>query len=811
MAVNKPLYLIRDFPGYPFLDPPINGVYVFSDILAGVLPAPLLAVPVARRDDRTMMRTETLPGRQALLHDPDTLVVYRDPIPTPKPAPGQPGTDSDFLPTEPELFVAVLGDGRVLGFNGHVDLGTGIRTALGQIVAEELNVSFDTVRMVLGHPRDVPNQGPTIASASIQITAEPLRRAAAQARERLLELAAERLGAPREQLVAADGAVHPHDAPQRRLGYGELLRGRREDLKLAEADQVPLKPRADYRIVGQRTARVDIPDKARGDLTFVHDIRVPGMLHGRVVRPPYHGLDRGDFVGRSLLEVDRDSVADLPGLVDVVVIGDFVGLVAEREEQAIQAARRLKVRWRAPENLPALNRDEDLEAALRALPAQRRELVTDEDSEPPADADTLRRTYVWPYQLHGSIGPSCSVAALEDGQLTLWSGTQNPHSLRADLARLLDLDEGHIDIRRYEASGCYGRNCADDVGADAALLARAVGRPVRVQLSREQEHLWEPKGAAQIMDVEGEQDADGAPASYRFVTRYPSDNAPTLALRLIGKVAEGEHPFQMGDRTAVPPYAYPRRRIACDDVPTLIRAAWLRGVSALPNTFAHDSFIDELAERAGEDPLAYRLHHLEDDRARAVLRAAAERAGWVPRPWPMLSRAEQADGWRAGRGLAYARYVHSKFPGFGASLAAWVVFLQVHPDSGCIRVQRLVVSQDAGLMVNPAGVRHQVHGNIVQMLGRTLKESVPFEDGRPAAREWGGYPLLRFSELPEIDLVLMDAPDQPPLGVGESTSLPAAPAIANALYDATGVRFRRPPFTPERVRATLQAAGGARR
>ena len=750
------------------------------------------------------MPTNSLPTRDALLHQPDVLVVFRDPQPTPKPAPGQPGTDSDFVPTEPELFIAVLADGRVLGFNGHVDLGTGIRTALGQIVAEELEVPFESVTMVLGHPGEVPNQGPTIASASIQITAQPLRIAAAQARERLRALAATHLDVPAERLVIADGALHDREDAARRVDYGSLVAGRREVLKLA--DQAPLKPRADYRLVGRPAARVDIPAKARGELTFVHDVRVPGMVHGRVVRPPYHGLDRGEFVGNSLIDVDRDSVAGLPGLLDVVVIGDFVGVVAEREEQAIQAARRLRVQWRQPDPaaLPALNGPEDLEPALRALPGQRRALLDDEHGEPPAGATTLRRTYVWPYQLHGSIGPSCSVAEYREQGLTIWSGTQNPHSLRADLARLLELDEGLIEVRRLEASGCYGRNCADDVGADAALLSRAVGRPVRVQLSREEEHLWEPKGAAQIMDVEGEQASDGAPASYRFLTRYPSDNAPTLALRLTGKVAASETPFQMGDRTAVPPYDYPARHIACDDVPTLIRAAWLRGVSALPNTFAHESYIDELAERAGQDPLAYRLRYLDDERARAVLSGAAERAGWEARQ--RRAPTPDADGWLHGRGLAYARYVHSKFPGFGAALAAWVVFLKVHPASGEIRVQRLVVSQDAGLMINPAGVRHQVHGNIIQMLGRTLKESVPFEDGRPAAREWGGYPLLRFSELPEIDLVLLEPPDTPPLGVGESTALPAAPAIANALFDATGVRFRRPPFTPDRVRATLADA-----
>lgn len=753
------------------------------------------------------MARSPLPSRHSLLNAPDLLVMYRDPVVPPTPAPGQPGTHSDFVPIEPELFIAVLEDGRVMAFNGHVDLGTGIRTALAQIVAEELDVGLGDVTVVLGNSSEVPNQGPTIASATIQITAEPLRRAAAQARQHLLTLAATHFGVPVEDLRSEDGHVHLRDDPRQIVGYGALLKGQRHDLKLA--DDVALKPVGDYRIVGQRALRVDIPAKASGELTFVHDLRLPGMLHGRVVRPPYVGHDRGDFVGRSLIRVDESSVAALPGRVEVVVIGDFIGVVAEREETAIEAARRLKVTWRPVTGLPDLD---DLEQALRKLPATRRPLLEEGSVDTALDETShrLRRTYVWPYQLHGSIGPSCSVADYRDDALTVWSGTQNPHSLRADLAKLLGLDEGMIDIQRLEASGCYGRNCADDVGADAALLSRAVGRPVRVQLSREQEHGWEPKGAGQLMDVDGGLNADGSPAGYDFLTRYPSNNAPTLALLLTGTVASNDMPFEMGDRTAVPPYRYPHRRIACDDVPTLVRAAWLRGVSALPNTFAHECYLDELAAVAGVDPVDYRRRHLNDERAVALVEAVARRAEWVPHV--AHDGIREDDGWLHGRGFAYAQYVHSKFPGFGAALAAWAVFLRVHRETGRIVIERLVVGQDAGLMINPAGVRHQVHGNVIQTLSRTLKESVEFEDGLPVSREWGGYPILRFSELPEIDVLLMDRPEKSPLGVGESTSLPGAPAIANALFDATGVRFYRPPFTPEAVRTRLRqvqtAVGG---
>tara|TARA_R110002049_G_scaffold5154_7_gene35639 strand:+ start:14953 stop:17247 length:2295 start_codon:yes stop_codon:yes gene_type:complete len=747
--------------------------------------------------------------RQSLLQDPDLLVIYRDPVTPPKPAPGQPGTHSNFTPREPEIFIAVLSDSHIVAFNGHVDLGTGIRTALAQIVAEELSVAFDNVTMVLGNSLEVPNQGPTIASASIQITAEPLRRAAAQAREYLLTLAAQHFDAERSQLHCQDGAIYLNDTLQANendkhrtpVSYGELLQGARHALKLA--DEVRLKPVSDYTQVGQSTARVDIPAKATGQLTFIHDLRLPDMLHGRVIRPPYVGHDSGDFIGSSLIAVDESSVAHLPGVVSVVVVGDFVGVVAEREEQAAAAAQQLKIQWRPIEGLPRLD---NIEQALLDLPSNQRLLLEegDIDSALAAAQHPLNRHYVWPFQLHGSIGPSCSVADAREDALHVWSGTQNPHSLRADLARLTGLDEGVITITRMETSGCYGRNCADDVGADAVLLSQAVGRPVRVQLTREQEHTWEPKGAAQYMAIQGGLNADGSPAGYRFNTRYPSNSAPTLALLLTGAASPIDIPFEMGDRTSVPPYRYPHRQIVCDDVPTLVRASWLRGVSALPSTFAHESYIDELAYLADEDPVAYRLRYLADNRACELVEALAERANWKP---CTANANPSSDGeWRYGRGFAYAQYVHSKFPGFGAALAAWVIELKVNVKSGRIVVENLYVGQDAGLMVNPAGVRHQVHGNVIQMLSRTLKERVTFENGLPTSREWGGYPILRFSELPPIDVMLLDRPELPPLGVGESASLPGAPAIANALFDAVGVRFTHPPFTPDIVRKTLTAS-----
>lgn len=688
-----------------------------------------------------------------------------------------------------ETFVRITSDGSVSAYNGHVDLGTGIRTALGQIVAEELDVSFARVVVVLGDTAVVPNQGATIASETIQITAVPLRKAAAQARHFLITRAADRLELPPEELKIEDGLVRSHN---RSVSYGELIGG--EAIRLELADDVAVKAVGDYAIVGQSMPRVDLPAKATGELTFVHDIRVPGMLHGRVVRPPYSGVDAGPFVGTSLIAVDEASVRDVPGLVALVHIGDFVGVVAEREENAIRAADQLAVSWKPT---PKLTELADVETALRAHPSTPRTLIDkgDVDAAISGAAKPMQRTYVWPYQMHASIGPSCAVADFQDGNIRVWSGTQNPHVLRSDLALLIERPESEVEVIRLEAAGCYGRNCADDVTADALLLSRAVGRPVRVQLTREQEHAWEPKGTAQLIDVNGGLDAVGGIAGYDLTTRYPSNAAPTLALLLTGRISSEPAVLQMGDRTAIPPYDYDNMRVVAHDMAPIVRASWFRGVSALPNTFAHESYIDEAATEAGIDPIEYRLRYLKDQRAVDLVNAVAERAGWTPRPVR-----EEKDGEIVhGRGFAYALYVHSKFPGYGAAWSAWVADVAVNKTTGDVSVTRVVAGQDSGLMINPDGVRHQIHGNVIQSTSRALMEEVSFERGAVAAREWGAYPIIPFPDVPKIDVLTLPRPDQPPLGVGESASVPSAAAIANAIFDATGVRFREPPFTPERI------------
>ena len=494
-------------------------------------------------------------ARADYLERPGTLAVVRSEVP---------GSAVDSAKAETlEPFVIVSASGEVAAFSGHVDLGTGVRTALAQIVADELDVAFGRVAMVLGDSAVAPDQGPTIASETIQLSARPLRRAAAQARHFLVARAADILGVPASDLVVENEVVRTKADDNRRVTYGELIAGAR--IRLALADDVRVKAASERRIVGASQPRVDLAAKATGELVYVHDMRVPGMLHGRVVRPPYAGFDSGDHVGRSLVRIDEGSIAHLPGIVATVVVGDFVGVVAQREEHAEAAMRALRVEWREGPRPPDLS---DARSALAANPSRPRVLLDRGDVEGGlrAAAKWLSREYLWPYQLHGAIGPSAALADVRPDGARVWSGTQNPLWMRRDLALALDLAESAIEVVRMEAAGCYGRNGADDVTADAALLSRAVGRPVRVQLTRDQEHMWEPKGAAQLMTVDGGIDREGGVAAYDFATRYPSNAAPTLALLLMGKLAPTPEVTDMGDRTAIGPYDFANHRVTVHDM-----------------------------------------------------------------------------------------------------------------------------------------------------------------------------------------------------------------------------------------------------
>lgn len=751
------------------------------------------------------MRAFQVQSRADVFDAQGVLRVVRAPLPAAPPAPGQPGFVYSQADEGAECFIALWDDGSVTALHGHVDLGTGLRTALTQIVAEELSVSPSRVHMVMGMTGVSPNQGPTIASASLQIHAAPLRAAAAQAAQWLLQQASRLWVLPVEELRLTPEGIQAKDrAP---VAWGGLLKGLNIELNL-DLNTRP-KPLDQHRVSGQSLPRIDIPAKVFGELLFVHDMRLPGMLHGRVVRPPYAGADSGDFIGKTLERVDAPSIAHIPGIRSVVIQGDFVGIVAEREEHAEQAMRELVVVWKPWPGMPDVS---DAENAIRRNPSTSRQLINEGDVDLALrDANQhLQRTYVWPYQLHASIGPSCAVAhwqpPQESGspfQLRVWAGTQNPHALRADIALLCGLRDTDVDVVRMEAAGCYGRNGADDVAADAALLSKAVGAPVRVQLSREQEHLWEPKGAAQLMQVQGGLSGSGEPSGYDFQTSYPSNGATTLALLLTRTIEPLARSFEMGDRTARPPYDYADMRVTVNDMPPILRASWLRGVSALPNAFAHESFIDELATAAGVDPLQYRLAHMSDERAKDVLRATADKARWKPHTQPQQQSAQGE--WLQGQGVAYARYTHSKWPGFGAAWAAWVADVQVNKTTGEVQVKRVVVGHDAGRVINPKGVEQQVHGNVLQTTSRALFEQIHTDstDGSVTSAEWGSYPLLNFRQVPVIEVVQMPRPLQDPLGAGESSSVPGTAAIANAIFDATGVRFRNPPFTPEVVRAAI--------
>jgi nicotinate dehydrogenase subunit B len=581
------------------------------------------------------------------------------------------------------------------------------------------------------------------------------------------------------------------------VSYGDLIGGKRFDLSLSYAART--KKTSEYRIVGKSVPRADIAAKATASFAFVHDVRRPGMLHGRVVRPPYTGSETA--IGSSLVAIDEASVRHIPGLVKVVRIGDFVGVVAEREENAIRAARELKAEWKDWSGMPAF---EAFESTLRKYPSKARTIVDDGDvrAAPANAAQAVSATYIWPYQLHATLGPSCAVAEMSDGKLTIWSSTRAPHNVRREAAQLLSMPEEAVRVIHQQGAGCYGLNCADDACLDAALLARAVGRPVRVQLMRDQEHGWEPKAAAQLIDCHAGLDSDGNITDYQVTTKYFTGRAETLAHYLTGARPAKPTIVRQGDRNAAPPYGgIPNLSVTVLDVVPPIRAAVMRGVASLPNTFANECFIDELAAAANVDPLRFRLDRLQDPRARAVLEAAAGKAQWRPRASrPRLASATQI---AKGRGISYSRYSHGDNPSYAAAYAAWIADVEVDPAIGRLRVTRVVVAQDAGLIINPAGVQLQVHGNVIQSISRATMEEVKFDESGVISLDFQSYPIARFPDVPEIEVVLIDRPNDPSLGVGESTTVPSAAAIANAIYDAIGVRVRQAPFTSQRIKTAL--------
>jgi CO/xanthine dehydrogenase Mo-binding subunit len=696
------------------------------------------------------------------------------------------GEVSDWL----DDWIAIEPDGTITAFSGKVELGTGVRTALAQIVAEELDVPVERVHMVMGDTLRTPNEGYTAGSMTISGSGTALRRAAAEARHAMLEMAAEQLDADVEQLSVRDGVITVARDPQRSVTYAELMGGKVFNLQVT--DQAPLKSPDTYRIVGRSTPRLDLPHKVTGQPSFIQDLQVPGMVHARLVRPPSPAAQ--------LVSIDESSVKDIPGLIKVVQRGNFIGVVAEREEQALRAAKQLKVEWQETAAYPNI---QDLYSTLRSQPTQDNIVIEQGDFEHAFTdaAQQLHAIYFHPFHAHASMGPSCAVAEVVDDQVTVWASTPGPYPLSGALAQLLNLPAENVHVIHVEGAGAYGQNGSDDAAADAVILAQAVGRPVRVQWTRRDEFVWEPKSPAMVMEVHAGIDAQGNVVAWDYHVWSPSHtNRPRVASQLIAAQLLNRQPappsrFSFGaERNAPTNYAFPAQRVTVHYVrDSFLHVSSFRTLGGMQNTFANESFIDELAAAAGVDPLENRLRYLAQPREREVLEAAARKANWESRPSPRKDISSIAEG----RGVAFARYENDQ------AIVACIAEVQVERASGIVRVKRIVVAHDCGLIINPDGVKNQLEGNVIQALSRALKEEVRFDELRITSVDWQTYPILTFSEVPDIEIVLINHTDQPAMGAGEPATVTTAAAVANAIFDATGIRLRQIPFTPERVRVAF--------
>ncbi len=684
-----------------------------------------------------------------------------------------------------DLWLSINADGTVTVRPGKVEIGQGILTALVQIVAEELDVSVDRIRLVGAATTRSPNEGITSGSRSIQDSGIALRFAAAEARELLLARAAERLGVTLEQLSVKDGVITARSGGS--ITYWELADAnllRRE----ASGEAQPKTP-AEYTLIGRTVERVDIPRKVRGEPVYVQDLDLPDMLHARVVRPP--GPDM------RLTALDAGEVEAMPGVVKVVRDGSFLGVVAEREEQAIRAARRLArvAKWDGGGRLPSADPRYLLEGGAEV------EVISEKGTPVDAGPQVISAEYSRPHIAHASLGPSCAVAKYADRRFSIWTHSQGIFPLRADLAAALAVDEASIEIAHMEGAGCYGHNAADDVACDAALLARAVpGRPVRVQWSREDEFAWEPYGSPMVVRTQAALGPDGSIASWTLdlwshghSTRPGGKGGVNLlaAWHLANPVKAarpGNPPLPGGGshRNAIPLYDFPNQRITNRLVRAApLRASALRSLGAHANVFAIESFMDELALAAHADPVEFRLRHLKDARARAVIEKVAELANWRSQ--------EQGDGER-GRGIGFARYKN-----LGCYIA---VIVEVAVAEG-VRVQRAWSAVDVGQVINLDGVINQIEGGIVQTVSWTLKERITYDHETVTSRNWFDYPILTFDEVPQIEVAVIDRPELPPLGAGEGTQGPTSAAIGNAVYNALKVRLRDMPLTRERLIAAM--------
>jgi nicotinate dehydrogenase subunit B len=718
---------------------------------------------------------------------------------------------------ELDSWIAIAADGSVTAYSGKAEIGQGMSVVQMQLVAEELSVPFDRVNLIYCDTSLTPDQGVTSGSQShpANFNHSNLAQAGATARQALLQMASKRLEAPVEELTAIDGVIRVKSNPSKNVPYGQLVEGKKFAIKLD--GNAKRKPPSEWTVLGKPIPRPDMPAMVTGQFKFVQNERVPGMVHGMVIRPP--------AVGATLVNVDESSVAGMPGLVKVVVKKNFVGVVAQKPWQAVQAARQLKVTWTPGAGLPSQANFYD---HLRNLkPVRDTLLVNSNDVDLKlAEATTLvKSTYLHPYQMHGSVGSSCAVADVQGEKATLWSPTQGVWHQRSTLAMLLGLKPENIRVIFSRGSGCYGINGADTVTYDAALLSQAVGKPVRVQLTRKDEMAWENYGFAFVMDERASLDAQGNIVAWDHEAWSPVlGNRPVYSYpgNVITGLLVGFQPEEFKPRSpapqpttlnngsnGVPSYCAGQvggvargagtiksERALLHNVVSPFWTGPLRSPQRLQNTFAHESFMDELAARAKADPVAFRLKHLSDPRLRDVVEAAAKAANWDSRPSPKPGT--RKTGVATGRGISCVAYEGDN------GYAAMVVEVEVNQDTGKVSVKRIFASNDSGPISNPDGLRNQVEGGALQGMSRALMEEVTWDDQKVTSIDWRTYRSLPLGfDIPKIETVLIKKLEGPASGSGETSITIVGAAIGNAIFDATGARLRQIPFTPERVKAAL--------
>ena len=690
-----------------------------------------------------------------------------------------------------DSFLAIHRDGTVTMYTGKVDLGTGIRIALPQMVAEELDVAIDKVKLVEGDTALTPDQGPTWGSLSIQVAGVQLRQAAATARKALIEMVVQKTGMPSADFAVRDGVVFLKGEPHRRFTYAELIGDKRFDLKVDK--DTPVKNPKDHTLVGQPMPRPDIPGKVTGAHTYMQDFRVPGMVHARVVRPP--------AIGATLQSVDEGSIKQIKG-TRVVRQGSFLAVIADSEWAAVKAAKALRATWSKWEGLPEPSK---LWEHVRSTKVAKDDVAVDRGDPKAAIAGAARKlkaTYDFAVHTHGSMGPSCAVADVKGGKAEIWSPSQASHWLRKEVAVALQMDPKDVHIQYLDGAGCYGRNGHEDATCDAALISKLIGKPVRVQWMREDEHGWDPKGPPTLVEITAGLDARGDIVGWDAelwvpkadITEWPR----TIAVTLAGiPQKDAINPGNI-HRNLDPSYPFAHQKAVAHRLETTpFRPSWIRTPGRMQNTYANEIFIDECATAAGADPVEYRLRYLTDPRGIAVLRAAASMAKWDARPSP---RREQSGPIARGRGIAYVKYENVR------TYCAGVAEVEVNRQTGAIRCTRFHVAHDCGQIINPDGVRAQIEGQIIQTTSRTLKEELKWNRSRVTSVDWASYPILRFPEVPEVHMELINRPSDPPWGVGEPAACLPPPAISNAVFDAVGVRLRSVPYTPAAMAAASKGA-----